>query len=104
MLKNPHLICDLRMIAPQGINATLVTDKAHLALFGIPGVTPGGNTVFTNAVISSGLPDSRECHTVGTGSLVFAGANQEALCVMWIEKMETSTHKRETGEVTGVTE
>jgi len=87
-----------------GLNATLVTEKRHLALFGIPGVTPSSNTVFTNAVLSSGLPDSRESHTVGTGSLVFSyhRGKEEALCVMWIEVM-ASLIRNQDGSVTGVT-
>ena len=88
----------------QGLNATLVTEKRHLALFGIPGVTPSSNTVFTNAVLSSGLPDSRESHTVGTGSLVFSyhRGKEEALCVLWIEVM-ASLIRNQDGSVTGVT-
>jgi len=97
------LICAIERLL-QGLNATLVTHKRHLALFGIPGVTPSGNTVYTNAVLSSGLPDSRESHTVGTGSLVFAHfrGKEEALCVMWIEEM-VSLSRNQDGSVTGVT-
>jgi hypothetical protein len=60
------------------------------------GVTPSGNTVFSNAQLKHG--DS-EGHTIGPGSVLFTSGDK-AHCVQWIEQIETLIRNTESGEAT----